>query len=240
MNNRKDALRRVCPTCGVLAGAPCLGVSGPRKSVHRERFKGAFSVPRETELVRPPERNPLVEAMRESRSAPPRRSEKDYIRDAAGYALERIGKRISRHMETASSYCESPIEKMLMVEIVGVHHADSLLYCELFILGRYSDAVIDMPGAYVFPQAQVDGYRIDFLVVANWSDGRRYYVVECDGHDYHERTKQQASHDKKRDRHFTLKGWNVLRYTGPDIWRDARSIAYEILNAAFASPDFEA
>jgi len=143
-------------------------------------------------------------------------------------------------METASSYCESPIEKMLMAEIVGVHHADSLLYCELFILGRYSDAVIDMPGAYVFPQAQVDGYRIDFLVVANWSDGRRYYVVECDGHDYHERTKQQASHDKKRDRHFTLKGWNVLRYTGSDIWRDARSIAYEILNAAFASPDFEA
>ena len=45
-------------------------------------------------------------------------------------------------------------------------------------------------------------------------------VVECDGHDFHERTKEQARKDRRRDRELQAKGYLVLRYTGSEVWRD--------------------
>ena len=46
-------------------------------------------------------------------------------------------------------------------------------------------------------------------------------VVECDGFDFHERTKEQASRDRRRDRALQRAGFKVYRYTGSDIWADA-------------------
>ena len=56
-------------------------------------------------------------------------------------------------------------------------------------------------------------YRVDFLlryrvVLPKFEDGilvrdvesDKQMIVECDGHDFHERTKEQASRDKERDR----------------------------------------
>ncbi len=45
------------------------------------------------------------------------------------------------------------------------------------------------------------------------------YVIECDGHDFHERTKEQAQRDKKRDRELQAAGYKVFRFTGSEIWR---------------------
>lgn len=79
-------------------------------------------------------------------------------------------------------------------------------------------------------QSPVLGYRADFLVSAKFmgrSDISRI-VVECDGHDFHERTKEQASRDKRRDREMTSAGFLVLRFTGSDIHRDAIGCAHEV------------
>lgn len=46
------------------------------------------------------------------------------------------------------------------------------------------------------------------------------FVVELDGHDFHERTKEQASRDKKRDRDLAAIGLPVIRFTGSDIYKD--------------------
>ena len=54
-------------------------------------------------------------------------------------------------------------------------------------------------------------------------------MIECDGHDYHERTKEQAARDKKRDRFFASKGYKVLRFTGSEIWADPEAVAEEAL-----------
>jgi very-short-patch-repair endonuclease len=66
-------------------------------------------------------------------------------------------------------------------------------------------------------QYKIRNYRADFLLVS-W-DGRAV-VVECDGHDYHERTKKQAAHDRKKDREVQAAGYMILRYTGSEIWKD--------------------
>lgn len=43
------------------------------------------------------------------------------------------------------------------------------------------------------PQEKIGCYRVDFVVEASFSDDK--VIIECDGHDFHEKTKQQAKHD---------------------------------------------
>ena len=81
---------------------------------------------------------------------------------------------------------------------------------------------------FLYPQATINSYRVDFAWVRRWhrhTDGvfvsTPVVVIECDGHDFHERTKEQAQKDKERDRVLQSLGFNVLRFTGSEIWRDA-------------------
>ena len=56
-------------------------------------------------------------------------------------------------------------------------------------------------------------------------------VVECDGHEFHERTKEQAAHDRQRDRYMQCEGWLVLRFTGSEIHKNAFACAEQVLAA---------
>lgn len=76
-------------------------------------------------------------------------------------------------------------------------------------------------------QAELESYRVDFLLKV----GDRRLVVECDGHDFHERTKEQARRDKARDRELQASGYPVYRFTGSEIWADVFACAREALDA---------
>ncbi len=131
--------------------------------------------------------------------------------------------------------CESPIERVIMAALVAKNYGDlagdkAIIYSR----GRtYAECRPAFDGLHIWAQVACDGYRLDFLAMDVF-DGviQRHTVIEVDGHDYHERTRRQASHDKRRDRHFTKKGWQVLRYTGSDVWRAPSECAWEILQTA--------
>jgi very-short-patch-repair endonuclease len=74
-------------------------------------------------------------------------------------------------------------------------------------------------------EIRIDGhdYRPDFAFIGD----RLRLFVECDGHDFHEKTKAQAARDKRRDRAFVMAGWTVLHFTGSEIWKNARSCAIQ-------------
>lgn len=89
------------------------------------------------------------------------------------------------------------------------------------------------------PQKKIGKYKADlFISYSEYlkKEGNanhfhtRTMIVECDGHEFHERTKEQASHDKKRDRFLQDSGFKVYRFTGSDIWKDTFKCANEILN----------
>lgn len=103
--------------------------------------------------------------------------------------------------------CESPIEERLAI------HLATAIGPEASVVGQH---VVAVEGAT---------YRLDFAVIE--SDGMRI-AVECDGHDFHERTKEQAARDKSRDRALQAAGWRVLRFTGSEIWADPRKCAGEV------------
>ena len=83
----------------------------------------------------------------------------------------------------------------------------------------------------LLPQREVLSYRVDFLASQYpYVDGK-VVAIECDGHDFHERTKEQAARDRQKDRDLQAAGYRVLRFTGSEIYRDAFRCADETLKA---------
>jgi hypothetical protein len=90
----------------------------------------------------------------------------------------------------------------------------------------------------IWPQLDVkageDVYRVDLaLLLADRKAGRRaFVVVELDGHDFHDRTKEQAERDRRRDRNLQALGWRVARFTGSQAHRGLVDVVEEILGFA--------
>lgn len=117
------------------------------------------------------------------------------------------------------SKCESPIEMMMAIN----------LYIYKIVRGELE----------IHPQKEIKTdkslYRVDFLIqeigltpLSHTYDIK--IVVECDGHDFHEKTKDQAQRDKERDRVLQSLGYHVMRFTGSEIYKDAFSCAGEVIN----------
>lgn len=118
--------------------------------------------------------------------------------------------RLSDLFDVLDEKCESPIELMMATELiflsVGLHR-------QVLAFGG------TCMGIDLRPQEQIGSYRVDFLVELDVEGKSAKLVIECDGHDYHERTKEQAERDKSRDRDLTAQGYAVIRFTGSEIWR---------------------
>ncbi len=82
----------------------------------------------------------------------------------------------------------------------------------------------------VVPQAQIGDHRVDFAV-QYLADGDRlaWLVIECDGHEFHEKTKEQVARDKRRDRDLQHDGCKVFRYSGSEIWKDPYDCAIDVM-----------
>lgn len=149
--------------------------------------------------------------------------EEDEVTSDTWRTMDSRVKEAVRHL--ASSYavtlvceieaCESPIEQLL-----GVH---------IYDLGQ---ALMGGGGFILQPQREIDTpagrFRVDFLVAAEILGKGVCLVVECDGHDYHEKTKAQAARDKRRDRALKLAGYDVIHFTGAEIWADPDQRAAEV------------
>jgi hypothetical protein len=86
-----------------------------------------------------------------------------------------------------------------------------------------------------FPQYKIKlsdntTHRADFLLRIwdkNDLSNKVEIVIECDGHDFHEKTKEQARKDRSRDRSLQDIGYFVLRFTGSEIFEDAEKCVTE-------------
>lgn len=124
----------------------------------------------------------------------------------------------------ALSCVESPIEERFVAAFpMAGPNGVFVTFCGL--LERTEVQALPPNGNYLIPQFQVQSWRLDFALVRKDSDGNLLakIAIECDGHEFHERTKDQAARDRKRDRELQHLGWVVLRFTGSEIHRDVYS-----------------
>lgn len=82
----------------------------------------------------------------------------------------------------------------------------------------------------VFAEAKGNGFDIPALRAIVRT--QRRLVVECDGHNFHERTKEQAAKDRARDRWLTSKDYDVFRFTGSELWRNPMACAEQVTDWA--------
>lgn len=118
--------------------------------------------------------------------------------------------------------CESPIERLLAIGMYSV----SLCYMENF----YPDIVV----GGIYPQSEIVAneitYRVDFSIpVLYKNESEHHFIIECDGHDFHEKTKQQAQRDRQRERNLIAAGYTVIRFTGSEIYNSPYKCAKEII-----------
>lgn len=157
---------------------------------------------------------------------------KDTMRAAA---LNATGDHFDINVSVLEELCKSPIELALgyaMAAADWAHWEDMpaprFVECD----EEFSWDSITFSGwltaAVIRPQMPVCNYRIDFAVALF---GIRI-AVECDGHDFHERTKQQAANDRLRDRVLQGEGWLVARFTGAEIYKDAADCVKQIRSMA--------
>jgi very-short-patch-repair endonuclease len=138
-------------------------------------------------------------------------------------------------LEEALNTCESPIEQavFLALTIAGREHFTTVSY--VTPAGRSGGDMLAPDILTIEPQAQLGDYRVDFLLTAEHGDPSRalkaQMVVECDGHDFHERTKEQARRDRNMDRTLQSLGFECYRYTGREIWNDVYGRASEAVDA---------
>jgi len=112
--------------------------------------------------------------------------------------------------------CESPIEQLL-----------------LFVLNVKAKAGL-IPGlSQVIAQGLVPAcgkkYRGDIVIEFSPGFLDRPVIVECDGHEFHEKTREQVARDKARQRDLQIDGYHVIRFAGSEVFKDPAACAGDVL-----------
>jgi len=80
-------------------------------------------------------------------------------------------------------------------------------------------------------------FRLDYAVVRTVGRRRVRVAVELDGHEFHQKTKEQVERDHRRSRALAKAGWTVLRYAGSEVWRDAGACALDVAGVVIEAVD---
>jgi very-short-patch-repair endonuclease len=129
--------------------------------------------------------------------------------------------------------CESPLEQQLALAFAATAGFRMRRPAEHpWEIGRWEAA-----GIALLAQAPWEGYVTDFALASDgWRPKAAFpVVIEVDGHEFHERTPEQAERDRSRDRAMAAAGTMVLRFTGREINRDASACAQEVLRCALGA-----
>lgn len=123
--------------------------------------------------------------------------------------------------------CQSPIEELYYIYLRYL--LDGFNFKEFSIIPQFSI------------KSKNNNYKADFYITVSDdflidnNEQRTFYYreanlcVECDGHAFHEKTKQQAQRDKKRERDIISKGYKLIRFTGSEIYSDPKKCAIETI-----------
>lgn len=163
-----------------------------------------------------------------------------------GQTITELGSKLSVALYDINEVLDSPMEARMLSAIISscgdvslrLVHGDKR---QILVMG---DKDSQMHGTTIHMQREFGPYVADFVVSKYqiFPDHSLYssVVVEVDGHDFHEKTKSQASKDKKRDRFFASEGIHVLHFSGSDVFRSAGDCANEVNNFLFKNMQTQA
>lgn len=127
-------------------------------------------------------------------------------------------------IQEIAPYCESPIEVLFGATLLLGTAITSFLMPPVYFSppGKKLSSAATL---LLVPQQVWKNYRIDW-VLRSIERGTELFI-ECDGHDFHERTKDQAERDRSRDREVAESRIPLLRFTGREIYRDSSACTFQ-------------
>ena len=161
-------------------------------------------------------------------------SRKTPIDKIIDYGMEMAANEISGFHDMRATHVHSPIEHIFLTAFyVVMRNAEPRLNVHVCMVEEDFWFSSEHASWKIMPQAPIGPFRCDFAIrwlnmMGDWSP--RLLIVECDGHDFHERTKEQASKDRARDRELQQMGHTVFRFTGADLYRDPVGCATQAAN----------
>lgn len=125
-------------------------------------------------------------------------------------------------------------------DIVDSTPIEQILYFSLPLYWKIEN------GIQIYPQKEIicngHTYKVDIYIeyVRANADENKYsmlkhpLVIECDGYEYHS-SKEQMQYDYERENNLKLAGYNIIRFTGSQIYSNSQKciaiIEQTILNA---------
>lgn len=136
------------------------------------------------------------------------------------------------HIRSLLKSCQSPIETKFLEALVDGSPAYGMpvVYTPYYLFQETKG--VYQNGLHICPQHEIElskKYCADFLLITRDRNtgAPRKLIIECDGHDFHERTKEQAAKDRARDRDMTAAGFPIMRFTGSEIHKNAAACAQQ-------------
>jgi hypothetical protein len=158
------------------------------------------------------------------------------VEKAAAYVARGRAESFRDSMAAEDVVLESPIEGIFYVWWHAVVEATS-----------GADPMLDELLLVVQPEVDTreERYRLDFSVALSdarlLADAAKFGLplpqigIELDGHDFHERTKEQVTHRNRRDRHLQRSQWVMFHFSGSELFRDPVRCVHEVTNYAVAA-----
>lgn len=115
--------------------------------------------------------------------------------------------------------CESPIEKILYVALISTLNSyDLFLYIE-------NQTLIESNGRKYYAD-----FTISHDEMLNWDLREDFMlVIECDGYEFHQKTKEQVDNDNQREYDIKMAGWEIIRFSGREIYNNPIECAKKVM-----------
>ena len=124
-------------------------------------------------------------------------------------------------------------DKSLFVEVMALDYESCQSPIEVIFNYAFDILVFDRDIAYLYLEPQYDivangnKYRADFyfdnnviLESKHVCDNPFRLIIECDGHEFHEKTKEQVKKNNNRNFDFQKEGYEVLHFSGSQIYNE--------------------
>lgn len=136
---------------------------------------------------------------------------------------------------SSESYNKFDVVEVLNLEMSECESPIEIIFYLAYQLMEFSRKDVKK-NISLLPQEEIilnNKYRVDFLYdseqCGNTSCKPCKLVIECDGHNFHS-SKKQIMHDNERDMDFKKAGYEIIHFSGSQIFEDPFKCANETID----------
>lgn len=168
----------------------------------------------------------------------------DVMTPAELWACDFVRRHYTQALDQGMRWYQDSVEWAVRTAIEGVASPLEAAFLAWWLVVAIDRHYSDDVALHTQPKVYADGewFRLDFAIVPAQQDTFAQatelhlpisrIAVELDGHDFHERTKEQVAQRDRRDRLLQAAGWRILHFSGAEFHRDPLACVHAAYTAA--------